>query len=230
MSDWSRGIALSILASIIGGVSKLAIRKSWLIVQEDDNDDDSNDSGGGGGVGGDDSELANNHSKNRKSTEDTAVTTSCDTAELIVADDEEAKSPPPSPQKDFVVEDNDTNIKKKNNVTDYELSSRQRRKNYRKSIALRYSGMFGMTFLNPACCVVAMNYASPSILAPFSGLTLVWVVLFSQPTLGEKPTSSQLIASSLIIMGQMIVAIFGDHTNDDGVTIDDVVRMLLKYA
>ena len=227
MSDWSRGIALSILASIIGGVSKLAIRKSWLIVQEDDNDDDSNDSGGGGGgVGGDDSELANNHSKNRKSTEDTAVTTSCDTAELIVADDEEVKSPPPN---DFVVEDDDDTNIKKNNVTDDELS-KQRRKNYRKSIALRYSGMFGMTFLNPACCVVAMNYASPSILAPFSGLTLVWVVLFSQPTLGEKPTSSQLIASSLIIMGQMIVAIFGDHTNDDGVTIDDVVRMLLKYA
>ena len=224
MSDWSRGIALSILASIIGGVSKLAIRKSWLIVQQEDDDDHSNDTG----VGGGDSELANNHSKNRKSTEDTAVTTSCDTAELIVADDEEAKSPPPPPPNDFVVEnDDDTNIQK-NNVTDDELS-RRRRKKYRKSIILRYSGMFGMTFLNPACCVVAMNYASPSILAPFSGLTLVWVVLFSQQTLGEKPTQSQLIASALIIFGQMIVAIFGDHTNDDGVTIDDVVRIHLVH-
>ena len=30
-TDWAKGILLSILASIIGGISKLAIRKSWLM-------------------------------------------------------------------------------------------------------------------------------------------------------------------------------------------------------
>ena len=36
-------------------------------------------------------------------------------------------------------------------------------------------GMIGMSFLNPLFCVLAMKYANPSILAPFSGLTLVWI-------------------------------------------------------
>jgi hypothetical protein len=53
---------------------------------------------------------------------------------------------------------------------------------------LRGSGMIGMTLLNPLACVLAMNYASPSILAPFSGLTLVWIVLLSNPIIGEQPT------------------------------------------
>ena len=48
------------------------------------------------------------------------------------------------------------------------------------SRSLRYSGMFGMTVLNPLFCVLAMNYASPSILAPFSGLTKVWIILLSE--------------------------------------------------
>jgi hypothetical protein len=33
-SEWVKGIALSILASLIGGASKLAIRKSWLLQHE----------------------------------------------------------------------------------------------------------------------------------------------------------------------------------------------------
>jgi len=33
-SDWVKGIALSVAASIIGGASKLAIRKSWLLEHE----------------------------------------------------------------------------------------------------------------------------------------------------------------------------------------------------
>ena len=35
-SDWAYGIGYSVLASIIGGASKLCIRKSWLMVQGDD--------------------------------------------------------------------------------------------------------------------------------------------------------------------------------------------------
>jgi hypothetical protein len=32
------------------------------------------------------------------------------------------------------------------------------------------------------------------------------------------------MAASLIIIGEAIVAIFGDHTNDEEVTVEDVVR------
>ena len=67
-----------------------------------------------------------------------------------------------------------------------------------------------------------MNYASPSILAPFSGLTLVWIVLFSESMIGEKPSRYQVLAASLIIFGEVLVAIFGDHTNDEGMTVEDV--------
>ena len=54
---------------------------------------------------------------------------------------------------------------------------------------LRVSGMIGMSVLNPICCVLAMNYASPSILAPFSGLTLVWIVVLSDGCCTKKQNS-----------------------------------------
>lgn len=91
--------------------------------------------------------------------------------------------------------------------------------------ALRYAGMFGMTVLNPLCSVVAMNYASPSILAPFSGLALVWVILGAGVYLGEAPSKPQIVATLLIVIGEVVVAVFGDHTNDSGVTVEEVVRM-----
>ena len=64
----------------------------------------------------------------------------------------------------------------------------------RVSWALYISGMVGMSLLNPLCCVLAMRFANPSILAPFSGLTLVWVVLFSGRAVGEHPGLSQRLA------------------------------------
>lgn len=89
---------------------------------------------------------------------------------------------------------------------------------------LYVSGMIGMSFLNPLCCVLAMKYANPSILAPFSGLTLVWVVLFSGVVVNEHPGRSQQIACCLIVLGEILVAMFGDHTNGEDATVDDVVR------
>jgi len=88
---------------------------------------------------------------------------------------------------------------------------------------LYISGLIGMTFLNPICCVLAMKYANPSVLAPFSGLTLVWVVLFSSHFVGEHPRLSQKIACSLIVLGEILVAIFGDHTNGEDRSVEDVL-------
>lgn len=95
---------------------------------------------------------------------------------------------------------------------------------------LRLSGMVGMTFLNPLFCVLAMNYANPSILAPFSGLTLVWIVLFCKPLIGEQPQPSQIVAASLIVLGEIVVAFFGDHTNDNEITLEELRRSYQDVA
>lgn len=182
--DWAKGIFLSILASIIGGVSKLAIRKSWLMQARTDlrHLDPSDHSSGSI-----DHNLLSNEGPD-------AVVSRNDEERLL---DETEHLPSPS----FL------------------------------PYVIRYSGMFGMSVLNPLCCVLAMNYASPSILAPFSGLTLVWIILFSPMVNNEKPSSRQVLSCCLIICGEVIVAIFGDHTNDEDVTVEDVVssrcRLLL---
>jgi hypothetical protein len=174
-ADWGKGIGLSVLASVVGGASKLAIRKSWLIEASGESD---------GSV-----------------TEQ--LTGGCTTCRETMCLD----GPCAHPRDD--------------QTDDEELEARRQRW---FAYFLRYSGMIGMSVLNPICCVLAMNYASPSILAPFSGLTLVWVILFSYPVVGEQPSTSQIVAACFIITGEVIVAIFGDHTNDDAVTIEDVVR------
>lgn len=86
-------------------------------------------------------------------------------------------------------------------------------------------GMIGMSFLNPLFCVLAMKYANPSILAPFSGLTLVWICLFSGMILDEFPNRRQKVACALIVAGEVLVAFFGDHVNGVEGGMEGVVRI-----
>mmetsp|Transcript_19180 Transcript_19180/g.47743 ORF Transcript_19180/g.47743 Transcript_19180/m.47743 type:complete len:382 (-) Transcript_19180:91-1236(-) len=172
-TDWAKGILLSILASIIGGISKLAIRKSWLMQASTNSDH----------TFGSDNNLLHN-------------------AAL-----------------DGIEDENDVS-----RHSEEQLFHEQQTNSNFVPQCIRYSGMFGMSVLNPICCVLAMNYASPSILAPFSGLTLVWVILFSPLVNNEKPSSRQMLACCLIICGEVVVAIFGDHTNDEDVTVQDVEK------
>lgn len=165
-ADWSKGIGLSVAASIIGGTSKLAIRKSWLLQQ------------------------AQKEETRNSSTIKESVAVSDNTQSLLTA---------------------------------------RARDKQRGIYTLRYGGMFGMSVLNPICCVLAMNYASPSILAPFSGLTLVWVIAFSGMFVGEKPSKSETVAAILIVFGEVLVAAFGDHTNDDSMTTYDVVSTVAFF-
>ena len=174
-SGWMKGIALSVLASIIGGGSKLAIRKSWLM-------------------------EANTTHHAGLLTEMTARGDEMSYAGLSGSSDDEEE------------------------LVESERSSKQTQK---IAYSLRVGGMFGMTFLNPLCCVLAMNYASPSILAPFSGLTLVWIVLLSKPLIGETPRRPQVIAACLVVVGEVFVAAFGDHKNDDDVTLEQLVSHMI---
>lgn len=201
---WAKGIGYSVLASIVGGASKLAIRKSWLMVLENESSVESSTSSN--------SESLNNNIENQESeifqddpTQGNEATSSLrQRAAYPLMNDEHENHEYPT---------RDLNGR-------HEKIS-QNGKNV-GALCLRYSGMFGMTFVNPAFCVLAMNYASPSILAPFSGLTLVWIVLFSEHFISEKPEPKQVVAACLIILGQVIVGIFGDHTNDDGITLEQV--------
>jgi len=138
-SEWVKGIGLSVLGSMIGGASKLAIRKSFLMEES----------------------LSEKDDDNNAPTRHTARW-------------------------------------------------------------LRWTGMMGMLTLNPLCGVMAMNYASPSITAPFSGLTLVWIVAFSNILIGETASWRQQVAAALIVLGEVVIAIFGDHTNDDDVTLSEL--------
>ena len=172
-SEWAKGIGFSIIASIVGGASKLAIRKSWLMIEG----------------------IPESHPGRYP------ITT-----EMTTADDDGIQLPNPLEYSHEKQEEN------------------HHRKIHFIAISLRMIGMIGMTFINPFFCILAMNYASPSVLAPFSGLTLVWVILLSEFLIGEKPQKKQIAAAALIILGEVIVAFYGDHTSDDGITIQDVIQ------
>jgi hypothetical protein len=224
-SAWMKGISLSILASIIGGASKLAIRKSWLLEQQQQQQQQQ--------------QLLLPHSRQA-----TPLTSFVDTSAVdrpnanstvgvaaggtgtqyreIVSDEAvDVRHDSFDRNKTLLErEDENHNDSNSNNIQE----DRQHYYTTMIPMVLRTLGMIGMTSLNPLCSVLAMNYASPSILAPFSGLTLVWIVLFSQVLVGEQPTLRQVIAAGLIVIGEVVIAIFGDHTNDEDMSIADVVR------
>jgi hypothetical protein len=186
-SDWIKGISFSVAASIIGGASKLAIRKSWLLEEVEE------ERVLRGNSGALDDEIDDDHNNYQQQQGPVAV----------------------------------VNQNHHHHPTGSTTTTDRRRPHFRTtfwSLVWRSTGMFGMTILNPLCSVIAMNYASPSITAPFSGLTLVWIVLFSDCLIGEKPSMVQMVAAALIVLGETIVAVWGDHTSDNGVTLDDVVR------
>lgn len=46
--------------------------------------------------------------------------------------------------------------------------------------------------------------------------------------MGEPPSFNQLVATSLIVFGEIVVAILGDHTKDEGVTMNDLTHIYLN--
>jgi len=93
------------------------------------------------------------------------------------------------------------------------------------AVMLRGMALLGMGLLNPACNVYALQFASPSILSPLGGgLTLSWIVLLSECTIGERPRQAQVFATGLIIIGEVCIAAAGDHTNVYRLTMEDIQR------
>lgn len=200
--DWVRGIFFSVLASLIGGASKLSIRKSWLIdARREGSCIESSEVNAYQNQSDDDNNSIENEGYNTLAPLEVASLNPC-TEDFSLSDDCRRR------------QDND-----KSSMSDKHLSW-----------LLYVSGMIGMSLLNPLCCILAMQYANPSILAPFSGLTLVWIILFSGVVVGEYPGWSQKVACVLIVTGEVFVAIFGDHTNDNGKDIDDVIASYQEPA
>lgn len=195
-SGWIKGITLSVIASIIGGASKLAIRKSWLMEAS-----------------------ASRHLSSYEFY--TSLSGSSDDEDISPAQDESSPEHVSGGLDHAEISSHDRD--ESSHARRYEHAERTVKRTKRIAHSLRLCGMLGMTVLNPLACVLAMNYASPSILAPFSGLTLVWIVLLSKTLIHEAPSRPQVIASALVIMGEILVAMFGDHTNDDNVTLEELV-------
>lgn len=243
--DWIRGVSFSVAASIIGGASKLSIRKSWLIDVDLKRLKTATafniDEGEGCGVlvneiavkwthrnpppeynaSGDTVTHLNNDVVEKESAHKNSHLTPL---EMTAPSSRGASASVPTPeslrQDVFSMEGGDDE-ELYDCQQHHDPTSIQQMKNI--SWFLYISGMIGMTFLNPLCCVLAMKYASPSILAPFSGLTLVWVILFSGMCVGEHPKLSQKVACTLIVLGEVMVALFGDHTNHEWNTYEEVV-------
>lgn len=201
VSGWIKGIGLSILASIVGGASKLAIRKSWIMEEESISMTPTRQSQLLLPASPHDEEETDHHYHH--------------SSEYVCLSDDGSVA-----SNDDHDNENDGEGIDNHSDQDHQNSSKRIRK---RALCLRISGMLGMTILNPLCCVLAMNFASPSILAPFSGLTLVWVVLFSTSLIGETPLPTQVMASAMVVLGEVFVALFGDHTNDDDVTLEQLV-------
>lgn len=85
-----------------------------------------------------------------------------------------------------------------------------------------------MTTLNPGLSVVAFLYASPSILAPFAVLAIVWIVLLSPIILKEIPSRMQIVGAMMILLGEIITAISGDHSKYDELTLEDIANSYKK--
>jgi len=273
-SDWIKGIGLSIAASIIGGASKLAIRKSWVIESLGSYQETSitNTSLSNHHLSDGDDLVFHQSSQNEHvmgPLRDTAEatfssfgfenSTQVSSTPIVSATGTPAtgtrrrSSPIVAYRSTTSAEHKHSNVLraedsvrktlKRDDEFDSSsqtlggvpLLSNKKHSNHvlapiktlrHQARLLRYSGMFGMTVLNPICCVWAMQYASPSILAPFSGLTLVWIVLFSEYIIGERPQYMQIVAAGWIIAGEIIVAIFGDHTNETGsiISVEDIYK------
>jgi len=223
-SDWLKGITLSIAASIIGGASKLAIRKSWLMVE---NLPELDATSLLPLLGFPNTFTDRIYSKSNHDIDDANsininqnISDTSKSQEHIELPAFQQQQQPPS--QTFHEHDSESNSSLQyNDIVQNTLSDNSLHLQ-RRSVILRLCGMFGMTVLNPACCVWAMVYASPSVLAPFSGLTLVWIVLFSEYFVNERPLPRQILAAALIILGEVITAIFGDHTNDNNTTLDQI--------
>mmetsp|Transcript_61462 Transcript_61462/g.168790 ORF Transcript_61462/g.168790 Transcript_61462/m.168790 type:complete len:284 (+) Transcript_61462:239-1090(+) len=86
-----------------------------------------------------------------------------------------------------------------------------------------------------------MGFGDPSIIAPFSALSLVWLLLLANPIAGDKPTRLEVTSALIISCGTVLVGISGsgeednawnqdDDGDDNSPTLDDVIGGVQTYS
>lgn len=197
--DWIKGVALAITAAVVSGVSKLLIRKSWLLEVGDDPRSTTLKGDGGENNGGDD--VANDLAAATLSTDEISH-------ERLPSD-----GGPSSPVSYGKID---------TSAAAALSSSLGRRRRRRLPLLLRACGVFGVSVLQPVFGLSAISFAPPSLLVPFAGLSLVTVVILDGPVSGEWPSAGRVGASAAVVAGGLIVALYGDrHGRED---VDEILR------
>ena len=198
--SWLHGLAFAVIASMIGAGSKLCIRKSYTILVATESVDD-------------EEEPTEHDALLRKSSSFTT-----DDGFLSSNSDEEQQQ-----------QHRITKLQQREAVPAHE--EQHLFLNRFLPVCLRVVGMVGMGMIGPACNVYALQFASPSVLSPIGGgLTLVWIILWSEHTIRETPRQIQRIAVALVVVGEGLVAAMGDHSNVFSLTPEDLWREYRKPA
>lgn len=141
-SDWAYGIGYSVLASIIGGASKLCIRKSWLMVQGDDSSQEIeiNDSTFRDNQDDCNIETSGSYESPARTGRRRESSSSQDSDSFDVGDQERS----PMSLVDAEIDHDDGNEERERPTQAQNESSCTSTKKNRLAIFLRLSGMFGM--------------------------------------------------------------------------------------
>ena len=92
--------------------------------------------------------------------------------------------------------------------------------------AIRFAGLCTVVAADPAR-ILSFGFGNPAIVAPFSSLSLVWLILLANPIAGDKPNLTEVIGALVIASGVAVIAVFGASGNggsddrDDEFGIDD---------
>jgi len=92
--------------------------------------------------------------------------------------------------------------------------------------------ILGIIFLiiNPAMDVLSFAYASPTLLTPLSGTTLIWNVVFARFILDEKETAYAVGGSAVALCGCVMVAVYGPKEDPTFAHYDEVMALFHRKA
>lgn len=69
--------------------------------------------------------------------------------------------------------------------------------------------------------ILSFGYGESKVVAPFSSLSLVWLILLANPIAGDKPSHVDIVGSLVIAGGVALVAAFGTGGGDGDDDGDD---------
>jgi hypothetical protein len=75
--------------------------------------------------------------------------------------------------------------------------------------------MIMVIFVGAVLSIVALAFASASLLAPFAGLSVMWSAVLAPPVLGETLTKGDIQGAVLIVTGVAVIGLTADKTEKD---------------